>query len=87
MPMCPRRWSDSPEVLIRTRASPWVPHPLLAGHSVSCTSYRLPAHQLAELLQQAAFTVPAQLVQELDKGLKRTFGSFPACEPIAEEPA
>ncbi|MFH9969758.1 class I SAM-dependent methyltransferase [Streptomyces mirabilis] len=46
------------------------------GHPVSYTSHRLPTHQLAELLNQAGFTIAAQLVQEPDEKLNWKFASF-----------
>lgn len=46
------------------------------GHPVSYTSYRLPTHQLAELLNQAGFTITAQMVQEPDEKLHWKFASF-----------
>ncbi|GAA3815450.1 hypothetical protein GCM10022206_62370 [Streptomyces chiangmaiensis] len=54
---------------------------------MSYASYRLPTHQLAELLSQAEFTITAQLVQEPDEELNWKFASFLAYKPTTEEPA
>ncbi|GAA3132750.1 hypothetical protein [Streptomyces echinatus] len=54
---------------------------------MSYASYRLPAHQLAELLNQAGFTITAQLVQEPDEKRNWKFASFLAHKPTTEEPA
>ncbi|MER6496712.1 MULTISPECIES: hypothetical protein [Streptomyces] len=52
---------------------------------MSFTSYRLPAHQLAELLHQAGFSLTAQLVQEPNEEGNWKFASFLACKPTTEE--
>jgi len=57
------------------------------GHPVSFASYRLPPHQLAELLNQAGFTITAQLVQEPDEKRNWKFASLLAYKPTTEEPA
>jgi SAM-dependent methyltransferase len=57
------------------------------GHPVSYTSYRLPAHQLAELLTQAGFSIAAQLVQEPDEERNWKFATLLACKPATEESA
>ncbi|MFB7244201.1 SAM-dependent methyltransferase [Streptomyces populi] len=56
-------------------------------HPVSYESYRLPADELAELLNQAGLTVTSQLVQAPDGGPKWKFASFMARKPTAEEAA
>ncbi|MEV5441028.1 class I SAM-dependent methyltransferase [Streptomyces sp. NPDC052644] len=55
------------------------------GHPVSFESYRLPTGQLARLLNQAGFTIDAQLVQEPDEELKWKIASFLAHKPTTEE--
>ncbi|MFI8076345.1 class I SAM-dependent methyltransferase [Streptomyces sp. NPDC086033] len=57
------------------------------GHPVSFASYRLPPHQLAELLNQARFSITAQLVQEPDEKRNWKFASLLAYKPTTEEPA
>ncbi|MDH3039231.1 class I SAM-dependent methyltransferase [Streptomyces sp. TRM75561] len=54
------------------------------GHPVSYTSYRSPAHRLAELLDQAEFAVTAQLLQEPDEERNWKFASFLACKLTTE---
>ncbi|MFJ2730507.1 class I SAM-dependent methyltransferase [Streptomyces collinus] len=56
------------------------------GHPVSYASYRLPTHQLAELLAQAGFTITAQVMQEPDEGLNWKYASFLAHKPATERP-
>lgn len=53
------------------------------GHPVSYTSYRLPAHRLAELLNQCEFTITAHLVQEPDEERNGKFAGFLAHKPSA----
>ncbi|MFJ9542523.1 class I SAM-dependent methyltransferase [Streptomyces sp. NPDC101225] len=53
------------------------------GHPVSYESWRRPADQLAGLLDEAGFTVAAQLVQERDENLKWKFAGFLADKPVA----
>ncbi|MFQ6145672.1 class I SAM-dependent methyltransferase [Streptomyces seoulensis] len=55
------------------------------GHPVSYVSYRLPTHQLAALLNQAGFTITAQLVQEPDEESSWKFASFLAYKPTTVE--
>ncbi len=55
------------------------------GHPVSYTSYRLPAHRLAELLHQAELTITAQLLQEPDEERNGKFASFLARKPTTKE--
>jgi len=54
---------------------------------VSFTSYRLPPHQLAELLNQAGFSITAQLVQEPDEKRNWKFANLLASKPTTEETA
>ncbi|MFB7336961.1 class I SAM-dependent methyltransferase [Streptomyces adustus] len=53
------------------------------GHSVSFESYRLPTDQLAQLLNQAGFTINAQLVQEPGEDMKWKIAGFLAHKPTA----
>ncbi|MFH8223676.1 class I SAM-dependent methyltransferase [Streptomyces sp. NPDC018057] len=57
------------------------------GHPVAYVSYRLPPHQLAELLDRAGFIITAQLVQEPDEKRNWRFASFLARKPTDEEAA
>lgn len=54
-----------------------------------CPTRRIgcPPHQLTELLDQAGFTITAQLVQEPDEELNWKFASFLAHKPTTGEPA
>ncbi|MGI5048025.1 class I SAM-dependent methyltransferase, partial [Streptomyces sp. JAC25] len=55
------------------------------GLPVSFESYRLPPGQLAQLMNQAGFTIDAQLVQEPDEKLTWKIASFLAHKPISQE--
>ncbi|GAA3017490.1 hypothetical protein [Streptomyces fulvorobeus] len=52
---------------------------------MSFESYRLPPGQLAQSLNQAGFTIDAQLVQEPDEKLTWKIASFLAHKPISQE--
>jgi hypothetical protein len=50
-------------------------------HPVSVESHWLPAERIAELLSRAGLVITARLVQEPEKGVRRTVATFLARQP------
>lgn len=51
------------------------------GHPVSYESYLLPPDRIAQLLEQAGFTLTSRLVEEPREGAERTFATLLALKP------